>query len=178
DATGTVGESDSGGTSSPGDAGSGEAGDDEGGTTGAAVDDDAGSEEGDAGTSSGGGDPTAGGSSTGDVEAGTQPAFGEYSHCLSNAACNVGSCMTLGNPVSDGFCALTCGAGGNPAPCGAPPLGSPLSTTCYGADNGAGGAAYVCALGCEDDQPCPDGMECFSVPQAAAAGGGNVEFCA
>ncbi len=86
--------------------------------------------------------------------------------------------MTLGVPVSDGFCALTCGAGGNPSPCGDAPVGSPLSPTCYGADNGVGGAVYVCALGCAGDQPCPEGMECFSVPQAAAAGGGNVEFCA
>lgn len=119
-------------------------------------------------------------SSTGavDVDVGTQPNVGEYSHCLSNAMCNVGSCMTLGNPVSDGFCSLTCSGVGNPAPCGPAPVGSPLSPTCYGADNGMGGAVYVCALGCADDQPCPAGMECFSVPQAAAAGGGTLDFCA
>ena len=117
-----------------------------------------------------------GAASTGEVDVGTQPNFGEYSHCLSNAECNVGSCMTFGMPVSDGYCALTCN-GANPAPCGDPPPNSPLSTTCYGADNGMGGAIYVCALDCSNDQPCPEGMDCFTVPQAAAAGGGTVDLC-
>lgn len=118
----------------------------------------------------------AGAASTGEVDVGTQPNFGEYSHCLSNAECNVGSCMTFGMPVSDGYCALTCN-GANPSPCGDPPPASPLSPTCYGADNGMGGAVYVCALDCSNDQPCPEGMECFTVPQAAAAGGGTVDLC-
>lgn len=121
-------------------------------------------------------DPT-GSESTGEVDVGVQPGSGEYSHCLSNAACNVGSCLALGNPVNDGFCAVTCAGAGNPAPCGPAPAGSPLSPTCYGADNAMGGATYICALDCSNDQPCPAQMICVSVPQAAAAGGGNVDLC-
>ena len=168
----TSGGSSDGGTGAPGTSEGTDAGDDAPATgdTGAV---DAGDESGDSGTS---GAEDTGAGSTGDVDVGVQPAAGEYSHCLSNAQCNVGSCMTFGMPVSDGYCALTCN-GANPAPCGDPPLGSPLSTTCYGADNGMGGAIYVCALDCSNDQPCPEGMECFTVPQAAAAGGGTVDLC-
>ncbi|MBL4686691.1 MAG: hypothetical protein JKY37_18990 [Nannocystaceae bacterium] len=146
--------------------------------TGGDVDPTGSEDEGEVSTSGSGDgvDPT-GSESTGEVDVGVQPAFGEYSHCLSNAACNVGSCLALGNPVSDGFCAVTCAGAGNPAPCGAAPVGSPLSPTCYGADNAMGGATYICALDCSNDQPCPAQMTCVSVPQAAAAGGGNVDFC-
>jgi hypothetical protein len=66
---------------------------------------------------------------------------------------NNGGCLTLGDPVTDGFCTDD---GVCPAGCDPPPGEAPV--TCL-----AGTGYNVCALDCSAGQACPTPMVCTSL---------------
>ena len=93
-------------------------------------------------------------SSTGPGDVGPQPGSGMWAHCLDATDCIAPFGCLTDDTMTDGFCTMLCEPAGNPAACGAGPLGTTVTCTT------ASGGESICALDCMSGQPCPTGMVC------------------
>jgi hypothetical protein len=79
-----------------------------------------------------------------------------YSHCLDAQACMGFGCLTIGDPVTDGFCTEECA--GNPGVCDPAPQDSNAVPACIVVSG-----YNLCALDCTGNKTCPAGMVCGGV---------------